>query len=113
MGYQVRITSPAEGDIYAAFDCVKEVAPAVAERWLREIVRAIFSLREMPERCPIAPESEAIGHPIRHLLFGKRTAAYRIIFDIHNENEGNPMVRILRVWHGRRDQVQIEDLDFD
>ena len=107
MTYQIEITAPAENDVYAAFERIKKVAPSLAERWLRGIFKSIFSLKEMPERCPLAPESEVLGLEIRHLLHGKRTSLYRIIFDIQNES----LVRILRVWHGHRDRIKKEDLE--
>lgn len=107
MAYQIKITAPAENDVYAAFERIRSVAPSVAERWLRGIFKTIFSLKEMPERCPLIPESEALGLEIRHLLHGKKTSLYRIIFDIQNDS----LVRILRVWHGYRDQIQEEDLE--
>jgi plasmid stabilization system protein ParE len=107
MAYQIEITTPAENDLYAAFERIRAVAPSVAERWLRGIFKTIFSLKEMPDRCPLAPESETLGLEIRHLLHGKRTSLYRIIFDVQNES----LVRILRVWHGNRDRIQEEDLE--
>lgn len=113
MAYQIKITTPAENDIYSAFDRVKKLAPSVSEKWLRGIFKSIFTLTEMPDRCPMAPESETLGVPIRHLLFGKRSAIYRIIFDIQNEPKVEPLVRVLRVWHGKKDEIQIEDLDLE
>ena len=113
MAYQIKITTPAEDDIYSAFDRIKKLAPLVSEKWLRGIFKSIFTLSEMPDRCPIAPESEALGLPIRHLFYGKRTAIHRIIFDIQNEAKADPLVRILRVWHSKKDQIQVEDLDLE
>lgn len=111
MAYQIKVTTPAENDIYAAFERIRKLAPSSAERWLRGVFKAIFSLREMPERCALAQESETLGLSIRHLIYGKRSAAYRIIFDIKDEDKSEPLVRILRVWHGYRDQIEIEDLE--
>ena len=113
MAYQIKITAPAEDDIYSAFDRIKKVAPSVSEKWLRGIFKSIFTLTEMPDRCPMAPESEALGLPIRHLLYGKKTAIHRIVFDIQNETNADHLVRILRVWHGKKDQIHVEDLDFE
>ncbi len=73
MAYQIKITAPAEDDIYSAFDRIKKLAPLVSEKWLRGIFNAIFTLSEMPDRCPMAPEAEALSLPIRHLLFWEKS----------------------------------------
>ena len=36
---------------------------------------------------------------------------YRIIFDIQEDSDDGPRVRVLRIWHGSRDQVRREDLE--
>ena len=111
MAYEIKITAPAEADVYNAFERIKQLAPLSSEAWLRGVFKAILSLGEMPERCAVAPESEALGRTIRHLLYGKRTATYRVIFDIQTEDKGKPIVRILRIWHGYRDRIEVEDLE--
>ena len=110
MVYKVSLTAPAEADVQAAFEHIQAQAPARAERWLTGLFQAIYSLSEMPERCPLIPESPALGLPIRHRLYGKRSAAYRIIFDIWEDPTEGPTVRVLRIWHGSRDRLRIEDL---
>jgi plasmid stabilization system protein ParE len=111
MAYEVRLTTPAEADAYAAFERIREVAPTHAERWLRGLFRAVFSLGEMPARCPLIPEAEEIGRDIRQLLYGKRSGVYRIIFDVQEQSEEGPRVRVLRIWHGSRDRLHVEDLE--
>jgi plasmid stabilization system protein ParE len=97
MAYQVRLTRRAEDDAYGIFEPIREVAPASADRWLRGLFVAIQSLADMPARCPIIREADELGHAARHLLYGKRTAVYRIIFDIQEESEEGPRVRVLRI----------------
>jgi plasmid stabilization system protein ParE len=111
MAYKVRLTAPAEADAYATFDRIREVAPASAEKWLRRLFEPIATLAEMPERCPMIPEADELGHPVRHLLFGKRTGQYRIIFDIQTDSEEGPRVRVLRIWHASRRPLIAEDID--
>ncbi len=113
MAYKVSLTGPAENDAYAAFERIHEVAPDGAEKWLRGLFAVIATLAEMPTRCPITPESDEMSHPTRHLLYGKRTGVYRIIFDIEDESEEGPRVRVLRIWHGRRDAITAEDIAAD
>lgn len=65
----------------------------------------------MPERCTSIPEAEELGHPARHLLYGKRTAQYRSIFDIQETSEEGQRVRVLRIWHGSRDALTVADIE--
>jgi len=110
MTYRVDITSPAEKDIYAAFDYIKEQSPANAKKWFEGIVAAILSLSTLPHRCPIIPEAKELGREMRQLLYGKRTGTFRIIFDITVTSTGQDQVRILCVRRGSRNRLQLEDL---
>ena len=58
---------------------------------------------------PGDPDRDA--RPVRHLLYGRRTAIYRISFDIQEASEEGPRVRVLRIWHGARDRIAAEDLE--
>lgn len=111
MAYKVKLTRPAEEDAYRAFDRIDEVAPASAAKWLRKLFAAIATLAEMPERCPLIPEADDLGHPARHLLYGKRTGQYRIIFDIQEHSAEGPRVRVLRIWHASRDAITEADIE--
>ena len=97
MAFQVDITEPALTDAadYVGFirDVKKE--PQAAERWFRGLVQAIYSLEDLPERCPVIPEQEEFPFEMRHLMY----FSHRIIFQI--EREKNRVV-ILRVYHGSR-----------
>ena len=85
MAYRVSLSALAETDAYAAFERIREAAPLHAEKWLTDLFKAIFSLGEIPARCPIIPESKELGFPARHLLYGQGKGIYRIIFDIREE----------------------------
>ena len=63
-----------------------------AERWFRQLVQAIYSLEELPERCPLIPEQDEFPFEIRHLIY----FSHRIIFRV--EREKNRVV-IFRVYH--------------
>jgi plasmid stabilization system protein ParE len=110
MVYKVSVTRPAEDDAYAAFEYIRKSAPANAEKWLIGLFAAILSLDTLPARCPIISEAEELGHDVRHLLYGKRTGTYRIMFDIEEHSDEGPRVRILRIWHGARDRISVDDL---
>jgi len=107
MAFRVSLSAPAESDAYAAFEHVRDVAPMHAERWLVRLFQAILSLEEMPARCAIIPEARELGFIARHLLYGKGKGIYRIIFDIHDDEQH---VRVLRVWHASRDAITAADV---
>lgn len=77
MAYRVSLTAPAETDAYAAFERIREAAPMHAEKWLTGLFKAIFSLDELPARCPIIDEAKELGFPARHLLYGTGRGVYR------------------------------------
>jgi hypothetical protein len=58
-------------------------------------MEAIDSLKENPERCPLAPEADAFEVAIRQLLYGKRAGIYRILFTVHGS-----VVRVHHIRHG-------------
>ena len=70
MVYKVRLTSRAESDAYESYERIKIEAPRQAEKWLRGLFRAIFTLEQMPRRCAIIPEAEELGNEVRQLLYG-------------------------------------------
>jgi|ERR1039457_587411 plasmid stabilization system protein ParE len=43
-----------------------------AERWFNGIMAAIKTLRDAPQRCPLAEESRQLQAEVRLLLYGKR-----------------------------------------
>ena len=55
MAYTASLTASAEADAYAAFERIREVAPASAARW------------------PMILEADELGRELRHLLSGRRT----------------------------------------
>ena len=76
-----------------------------AATWFNRFVAALQSLDQMPERCPVARESELVGKEIRQLLFGKRAGKRRVFFAIEADT-----VRILAIRHSARSDIPLEDL---
>lgn len=54
-------------------------------------------LSDYPQRCPLAPESDAFDVHIQQLLYGRRRHRYRVLFTIQGKT-----VRILHIRHGAR-----------
>lgn len=78
-----------------------------AERWFNGIVDAIRSLRELPIRCPLAEESDALQTEIRILLHGKRARRYKIYFAVHHESQ---TVRVFHVRHWAMKAVRADEI---
>lgn len=61
----------------------------------------------MPMRCPVIPESLLLESELRHLIIGKKSAVYRIVFRV---DEVNQEVHILSIRHGARGDLALDDL---
>lgn len=83
-------------------------SPAAAERWRKGLLATAKTLAAFPERCPMAPEAEALGEDIRQLLYGRRAEdRYRLLFIVEGDT-----VTVLHVVHGKRlraGEVEPED----
>ena len=97
MAFQVDITEPALIDAEEYVGYIRDVKkePEAAERWFRGLVQAIYSLEDLPERCPVILEQEEFPFQIRHLMY----FSHRIVFRV--ERERNRVV-IFRIYHGSR-----------
>jgi plasmid stabilization system protein ParE len=91
--YEVIVQPRAEREIRQAHEYLAITSPAAAERWLNGISKAVLSLEEMPDRCPIAPEAVHFKRRIRQLVHG----GHRILFIVTGRH-----VRVLTVRHLRR-----------
>jgi plasmid stabilization system protein ParE len=88
----------------------EQVSERQATRWYNGLVDAVYSLDTLPLRCPLAAESEELGIALRQLLYGKRSATYRILFALVREGD-EEVVRVYRIWHGARDRIQTQDIE--
>ena len=105
MAFLVDITEPALADAEEYVRFIRDVRkePEAAERWFRGLVQAIYSLEELPERCPLIPEHEEFSFEIRHLIY----FSHRIIFRVELETK---RVVIYRVYHGSREALAEGDV---
>ena len=103
--------TPAKADAYLAFERIREVAPISAERWLQRLFAVILTLSDTPARGPVIPEADELGVPLRHLIYGRRSASFRIILDIQEQSPVGPRVRVLRIWRGSRDALSAQDIE--
>jgi plasmid stabilization system protein ParE len=94
MAHAVHLTARALREIEETLEWLAERSRAAALRWHGQLLEAVRSLENHPERCGLAPESEWFPGEIRQLLHGKRRGVYRILFEVR----GNT-VYVLRVRH--------------
>ena len=76
--YEVTLHPDAEADIRSSYEWGCRVwGEKRANAWIRELRQTIKSrLTSMPLGCAIAPESEELDNPVRHLIAGR----YRVLF---------------------------------
>ncbi|HKP86567.1 MAG TPA: type II toxin-antitoxin system RelE/ParE family toxin [Blastocatellia bacterium] len=111
MAYRVDISPSALQDAEDAYVWVKEHAPSRAGAWYEGLLKAIYSLENLPTRCSIAPESKDIGITIRQLLYSKKGSVYRILFAVgHDDATGEDVVRVFRIRHSARLKLTPEEL---
>lgn len=94
MALSVRITARALREVDEAMAWLAERSRTAAARWQAQLLEAIRSLENSPERCGLAPESDWYPGEIRQLLYGKRQGIYRILFEVRGT-----VVYVLRVRH--------------
>jgi plasmid stabilization system protein ParE len=81
--YKVILHSDAETDISSAFEWGRQAwGEKKAQKWVRRLYRNLRDrLTSTQLRCPVAPESEELGIPVRQLIDGR----YRILFIVEKK----------------------------
>ncbi len=115
MAYRVRFSQTAVADADAIYEWMKtHYSEKTATKWYNGLVDAVQTLKEFPNSFPYAPEREETGMELRQLLYGKRSAVYRVIFAVEwDDRLEQDVVRVFRVWHGARDRITKADLEGD
>ena len=86
MAFHVEVAPQASRDLDAiATYIAKHGSFDQAQAWFNSIMGAIAALRELPNRCPVAEESEDLGGQVRLLLMGDETADTRSIFQSNSK----------------------------
>jgi plasmid stabilization system protein ParE len=97
VAYQVVLADSAKADANRIYDWVVERAPVRGPEWFEELIDSLYTLEQLPNRCPLAREAEEAKRDIRCLLFGKRRGIYRILYEV---DEKRQTVWILHIRHG-------------
>ena len=88
----VELTAEAERDLEKVGDWIAGNNPAVAERFVNELLAACLALADFPKRFPLVPRYER--HGIRHRVHGNYLIFYRVESD---------KVVVVHVLHGAMD----------
>jgi plasmid stabilization system protein ParE len=103
MAYLVRIAARAEGDLATIYAQIGASESDAALRWYRGLAHALLTLGELPNRCPVTPESKQF----RHLLYGDKPHVYRVIYRVL---ESSKQVHVLHIRHGARRGFKPRDI---
>ena len=76
MKYTVRISHAALHRIGEIHEFIPQENPVYADDWLVGLYRTFATLRTLPERGRIAPESPQRGHTVHQILYGKYHVKY-------------------------------------
>ncbi len=107
MAYRVDIARSAEAELEALYQWVVERAPQQGAAWFNGLERAVLSLDQHPERCPVAPESIDPDRPVRVLSYGRKPHVYRVFFTI---DDNAAVVRVVHVRRGARQRPTADEL---
>ncbi len=77
-----------------------------AARWYEGLSSKITSLRQSPERCPLADEHSEFSYELRELHFGLGTEpTHRAIFTIVSD-----IVVVLTIRHSSQKELRVSDI---
>jgi toxin ParE1/3/4 len=96
MAYRVEIARNAEAELEDLYLWVVARAPQQDARWFNGLERAVLSLSNHPNRCPIAPESVGPEAHVRVLQYGRKPHVYRVFFIVDDHAD------VVHVIHVRR-----------
>jgi len=95
MAYRVEVTARARRNLDRIYSFVQAEESDHAFAWFQGLAAAMQSLSDMPKRAPVTHEDTAL----RHLLYGNKPHAYRIIYHVEEEAQ---LVTIITIRHGVR-----------
>lgn len=100
MGYEIKLTSQAVGQIEEAVQYISKVLlePQTARNWADTMQREIENLNSMPQRFPLVEEEPWRTKGIRKMLVGNFLVYYFV-------DEGSKTVWVTAVIYRRRDQL--------
>ncbi|HEX9110326.1 MAG TPA: type II toxin-antitoxin system RelE/ParE family toxin [Terriglobales bacterium] len=103
MAYLVKITPHAERDLAELYRQKNAEYSDAASEWYWGIKKAILSLEQQPNRCPLIRKKDQL----RHLLYGRKPHVYRVIYRVLEKQN---QVDVLHIRHGARQKPKPSDL---
>jgi toxin ParE1/3/4 len=107
MAYLVEFSSRAARDLEILYVEKDAAESPTAARWYNGWEEAVDGLAGYPHRCPLAPEGRKLKRKLRHLLYGKKTHVYRVIYEL---DEDRRVVWVFAIRHGARRGLKPSDL---
>jgi toxin ParE1/3/4 len=105
MTYRVDLTARATRDLDLLYVEKHAAESPASASWYNRLEKSVYSLEHAPHRCPVAPERQKSGRPLRHLLYGKKPDIYRVIYEI---DEVRRLVSVLAIRHGAREPAELD-----
>ena len=105
MAYGVSLLPRAKDDLETIYRRIILQTPLQGALWFNELERAIYSLRNHPQRCQVVSRLSTSSVLVRQLLFGN----YPHIYKIYHQTVGN-IVEVMHIRHGARRQAKRRDL---
>jgi plasmid stabilization system protein ParE len=105
MAYGVKFRPRAEHDLETLFRKLVQEAPLRGPEWVTGLEAIIYSLGEMPERCPVVRELSKPDIPVRQLLYGRYPHVYKVYYTVESMT-----VWILHIRHGARKKPKPHEL---
>jgi len=105
MAFRVELLPRANQDIETITLWLLERSQLRGPAWLNGLEQAIYSLRESPDRCPIARALSMPSDTVRQLLYGRYPHVYKIYYHV----AGN-VVETMHIRHGARKNPQLPEL---
>jgi toxin ParE1/3/4 len=107
MAYHIEFAERAARDLETLYVEKNAAESQAASRWYNGLEEAVYVLANYPHRCPAAPEARKLRRELRHLLYGKKSQVYRVIYEVH---ERRHTVWVLTVRHGARRKLKASDV---
>jgi plasmid stabilization system protein ParE len=80
MAFRVEYSVRAKLDLGAILEwLLAQEAGDQGLQWFQKLQEAVYTLRELPQRCPLAPENKEFPFEVRQLLYGRRSHRHRIL----------------------------------
>ena len=92
MPYNVELTARAACDLEILYLENNAAESPAAARWFNGLEQAVYALETHPNRSSVAPEARKVKRRLRHLLYGAKPHAYRVIYEV---DERQRKVRVL------------------